>query len=97
MQIKSRRDHELIIKIKVCSLGILLRLISVRTCQIVEEHSWQNLPIFRQEPNCAYGVRTPAEGKVIFIERCIFAMWGKSNTRSDTKPVANSDQFEMLA
>jgi hypothetical protein len=66
VQIKSRRDQGLIFKITVCSLGILLRQLSERTCQIVEEHSWQNLSIFRQEPKCAYDVPTPAEGEVVF-------------------------------
>lgn len=42
---------------------ILLRPISVRTCQIVEEHSWQNLPIFRQEPKCVSGIRTLCRGQ----------------------------------
>ena len=66
VQVKSRRGHGLNFNITVCALGILLRQLSERTCQIVEEHSWQNLSIFRQEPKCAYDVPTPAEGEVVF-------------------------------
>ena len=51
---------------------ILPRPISVRTCQIVEEHSWQNLPVFPAGAELRlWFAHSLAEGKVIF------AMWGK--------------------
>ena len=47
MQIKSYRGHRLIFfELRSALCKILLRPISVRTSQIVENHSWQNLTVF---------------------------------------------------